>query len=492
MLQVIPPAAHRAKGWARAILVVGTGTMVTAWLATWIALLGAVAHAPAALPGPVQEGIVLGGAALAWRLLVGPLGERRVRAIFVAGAVPVILLLVWVRFYRAWFLLDPHWLAHALQTTQAGAGAPMLACAAGVVALWWAGGRIGAGVLDDYEVFRFFAIGLAGLLGGLLANIVAGTQRSAAEGLGIAVALFFVAAFLTLPLAQLLSAQARGRATGMPLAALDHRWLLTAGGTTLLILGVALLLSASISAALLGAIAAGLGRLPDLLAIILYPIALAGGYLVEALIWVVDRLRGNAGSHQHAPPPLPSSPRATHGRQGGVQLPPLVHLALVWAAIVAITAIVVIVLSRAVGRLGALRQEQAFEEERESVWSWEEAGMAWRSLFRWLRPRRGARRATAGTAGPPRSVREAYLRLIRGGAALGHPRARPETPQEYLGRLRRVPIPDERDAMLLTAAYSRVHYGDEPEQPEDVEQVARAWERLDRAFRQVPQEGGRD
>jgi hypothetical protein len=65
---------------------------------------------------------------------------------------------------------------------------------------------------------------------------------------------------------------------------------------------------------------------------------------------------------------------------------------------------------------------------------------------------------------------------------LGYPRAAHVTPQEYLGQLRRVPIPDERDAVLLTSAYIRVRYGDEAERPEDLEQVIHVWERLDRSL----------
>jgi Domain of unknown function (DUF4129) len=486
MLQLIPATAHGARGWARALLIVGTGTMATAWLATWIALIGNSAGASTALPGPVQEGVVLGGAGLAWWLLGGPLGERWVRVLYSAGFVPVAALLAWVRFYRAWFPLDPRWLERALQTIQAGAGAPLLTWIACVLVLWWAGGRIGAGALDDYDLVRFFLVGLAGLLCGLLANSMAGVHGATA-GLGLAVALFFATAFLTVPLAQLLAAQARGRASGTSPAPLDHRWLLTAGSATLLILSIALLLSASISTTLLDAIAAALGRLPDLLAIILYPIALAGGYLVQALIWLADRLRNNAGNHPHAPRPAPSpAQNAVHGRHNNAQLPPLLHFALEAAAIIGVVAVVAIVLSRAVGRLGMQRREQPFEEERDSIWSWEEMEVGWRALLRRLRPHLAARHTAAGAAGPPRSVREAYRRLLRSGAAMGHPRARPETPQEYLGRLRLVPFPDQRDAALITAAYTRVRYGDEQEQPTTIEHVAQAAERLDRAVKNMP------
>jgi hypothetical protein len=152
--------------------------------------------------------------------------------------------------------------------------------------------------------------------------------------------------------------------------------------------------------------------------------------------------------------------------------------------LVVVALIVLLILSRAVTRLSGSRHDRAFEEERESVWSRAEAAAAWRALMSGLggRLRRRARPQRDDERRPPRTIREAYGRLLRRGAALGHPRAAHVTPQEYLGQLRRIPIPDERDAALLTSAYMRVRYGDEAERPEDLEQVVRAWERLDRSL----------
>ncbi|HWE61418.1 MAG TPA: DUF4129 domain-containing protein, partial [Chloroflexota bacterium] len=101
------------------------------------------------------------------------------------------------------------------------------------------------------------------------------------------------------------------------------------------------------------------------------------------------------------------------------------------------------------------------------------------------RLRRRPRRPVQAAAGPPRTVRELYRRLLRHVAALGHARAAPETPQEYLERLQRLPLPDAPDAALLTAAYMRVRYGDEPEHAQDIEEAREAWERLERALDEV-------
>ena len=101
----------------------------------------------------------------------------------------------------------------------------------------------------------------------------------------------------------------------------------------------------------------------------------------------------------------------------------------------------------------------------------------------WWNSRLLRRARSATREGPPRSVRAAYRRLLRRGATLGHARATAETPREYLDRLARVPIPAVEDAAQLTTAYMVVHYGGRSERAEDIEQVQRSWERLDRATR---------
>lgn len=478
MAQLIPLETQGARGRARAFLTLGVGTMMAAGLSVWVALLATATETAILLPGPAQEVIVLAAALVARWLLVGPRGERTVRALFTTGGLLAAAIAVWVRF--SWWRL-PVGLRLPVE--------PVVVAALIALALWWIGGRIGASPLDDYAAFRFFGVGVAGLFGGLIADALAGGRGVAALVLGAATVTFFVAAFLTLPAAQLVSVRERGRGRGSPLPPLDRRWAGAAGAATFAIVALALILSATSSGALLTMAADLLGRIPDLLATILSPFIVAAGYLVQALVDLIHHIMGASNGATRPAPPT-KLPRPLHSGQHHAA-PPIAHVILGAMVAIVVAAIVLALLSRAIGRLSALRHDQAFEEERDSVWSWEEAGAGWQSVLGRLRGRlRRARRAEhAPTGGPPRSTREAYRRLLRRGAALGHARAAPETPQEYLGRLRSVPIPDERDATVLTAAYMRVRYGEEQERPEDVEQAARSWERLDRALRR-PATGG--
>ena len=485
MLDLVPAGQHGPQGWARALLILGVGTMTAAWLALWFALFGSAAGVPVLLPGPLQELTVLGGALVAWRLVVSPLGQRWVRVLFTAATLLAAMLVVWALYYHAWVPLDPRWIATMLHVAHMpGRAHAMLGTGVTTLILWWMGGRIGASDLEASDVYRSFGIGLGGLFAGLIVAALGAGKGPLVGVMENTTLIFFAAALASLPLAQLTWVQARGKAAGAQPPPLDHHWAGIVGGAVAFVILLALFIVSSFSADLLGAAAAGLARLPDLLALLLTPLIVLGGFLVQLLVWL---FHGLAGKPRAAHPPtlhLPTFSQLTHGQHGGAYLPPVLVTTAKGVALVVVALVVLLILSRAVTRLSGLRHDRAFEEERDSVWSREEAVAAWRALMSGLgrRLRRPARPRCDDERRPPRTIREAYRRLLRRGAALGHPRAAHVTPQEYLGHLRRIPIPDERDAALLTSAYMRVRYGDEDERPEDLEHAIHAWERLDRSL----------
>ena len=119
MLDLVPAGKHGPKGWARATLILGAGTMTAAWLALWIALFGLAAGVPVLVPGLLQELAVLGGALVAWGLITSPLGQRWVRALFTAATLLAAVLAVWALYYHAWVPLDPRWIANVLRAARA-------------------------------------------------------------------------------------------------------------------------------------------------------------------------------------------------------------------------------------------------------------------------------------------------------------------------------------------------------------------------------------
>ena len=127
MLDLVPAGQHGPQGWTRALLLLGAGTMTAAWLALWVALFGLAAGIPVLLPGPLQELAVLGGALVAWRLVVSPLGQRWVRTLFTVATLLAAVLAVWALYYHAWVPLDPRWIANMLHVARGVTGAVLWA-----------------------------------------------------------------------------------------------------------------------------------------------------------------------------------------------------------------------------------------------------------------------------------------------------------------------------------------------------------------------------
>lgn len=471
----------------RAALLLGAATMTVAWLSLWLALLAVSVASPGLLPAPLQEAYALGAGLLAWRLATAPWGERAARVVFSACALLAALVSLWAFYYRGWSPLDPRWLVRLVGSSFGGSNHPYLAAAIAVLALCWTGGRIGASDLDAYDVSRFFQLGLGGLFTGLLFGSLAGAARLAPGQLGAATALFFASALLILPLAQLRAAQQRGHATGGRGAGFDRRWLPPLGSAVLAVLGAALLLSGAVSGALLSEAAALLGRLPALILALLTPLLLAAGYLLAAALALFQRLPHAARRVPHPPRAAPTPTRPLLPPPGVYHASALFSAIVTGVALVVLLAAALLLLQRTLGRRALARGQRLFEEERDSVWSWDEARIGWRALLGRLRVRRASPRRR-GAQGPPRSVREAYRRLLARGAELGQARQAPETPREYLRRVRSLLLPAELDAALLTDAYQRERYADEALSPDEVERAVQAWRGVDAAT--APREGG--
>ena len=77
------------------------------------------------------------------------------------------------------------------------------------------------------------------------------------------------------------------------------------------------------------------------------------------------------------------------------------------------------------------------------------------------------------------SVRHLYRQMCMTAADHGYPRAESETPYEYLQTLSQAWPEGEKDAKLITEAYVRVHYGEFPENEQELIKIEAAWKRLE-------------
>jgi hypothetical protein len=77
------------------------------------------------------------------------------------------------------------------------------------------------------------------------------------------------------------------------------------------------------------------------------------------------------------------------------------------------------------------------------------------------------------------SIRHLYRQMCATAADYGYPRSESETPYEYLQTLSQAWPDGEEDAKLITEAYVRVHYGELPENREELTGIEAAWKRLE-------------
>ena len=81
-------------------------------------------------------------------------------------------------------------------------------------------------------------------------------------------------------------------------------------------------------------------------------------------------------------------------------------------------------------------------------------------------------------------IRRIYAELIDQSARLGSPRPESFTPLEFLPLLMRQFPGSTDDLDLITQAYIRIRYGEQPEFPQQLDEVETAWERIKNDFSQ--------
>lgn len=76
------------------------------------------------------------------------------------------------------------------------------------------------------------------------------------------------------------------------------------------------------------------------------------------------------------------------------------------------------------------------------------------------------------------SIRRIYANMVRLATEAGYPRAKAETPYEYLPVLFTALPGNEEDLTVITEAYVNAHYGQVPDTREDLQRIRDCWERV--------------
>jgi hypothetical protein len=405
----------------------------------------------------------------------------------------VILLLTRLGNGGGYALWDPAWFEYASKITM-----QLIASIAFGVFLMWRGITISREDLGSSYLYRNFAIGIAGFVG--LAVIGAASQgRQSNQHLFTTlvpyIAGFFFAALMGMGIANFLSLREgiSGKRKATDLFA--RRWLLillgVVGGIVILGSLLASALSLNLVAMIIDPLSTAAGWLATgFLWLLGYPL----GYMVEGIGWVIQIVVNWLLSRLH-PQQVLQSPEwqdfANNANkvQSG-QIPDTLFNLIKWVVLLALLALVIYLLGRAIFRYWRGNGDKGYEEINESLWSWSGFKDDLNSFLRGLTDRF---RRSGPHVGPPLActitepqlldIRELYRGLLWEGAASGHPKYPSQTPYEYRSNLQSIMSGDKESIEAITAAYVKNRYGHIRPPDDEGMSLVRTWLALRSALR---------
>lgn len=472
-------------------LLTGTGVFTEVLRAyPWLMFIGLLSlpgwtHTPVSLPGALVITAVMA------YLVRGAVGgglhaeETRIGTLFIG----IVLVLLFTRLANSggYSLWDPAWFQYAKDHVYA-----LLGGVAFGIFLMWRGIVVGREEPKTSHLYRNFMIGIAGFIGLIIIWAASGTFAGDRLFLTLMpyVLGYFFAALLGLGVSNFLSLRegtgTRGKATDL----FARRWLIVLVSTVVAITAVALIVASGLSF--------------NFARLILDPLNVAAGWLATGVLYAVGYIMGFIVNGIYLAvswfyslihiPTVNSAPTiAANGGDLTKQLQsghtsPEVLLVLKWVLLVALVAVVVYFLWRALYRYWKGSQDKGYEEIDESLWG--NFGTDMRGFLKGLADR--FRRKPSARAVPPAAVtmtdgdqfvnvRELYRGLLWVGAESGRPRATAETPFEYQSRIMRAV---EREPALgdgladLTDAYVQERYGHVTVDRERGMALVRLWLRL--------------
>ncbi len=147
-------------------------------------------------------------------------------------------------------------------------------------------------------------------------------------------------------------------------------------------------------------------------------------------------------------------------------------------------AIISLVLLFAWRRLRHPGREEEGKEDRESLLSADAVAQNLRAVFQEGLDRLGELAGLMSRLGPGSrflaavSIRRIYANLVRLATEAGYPRAKAQTPYEYLPILHKVWPGSKDDVAVITEAYVNSHYGQVPDTREELQRIRDCWDRV--------------
>jgi hypothetical protein len=346
-----------------------------------------------------------------------------------------------------------------------------------IVFLWWRGLVLAQRRLDSRSVaFRFrLGVVLLALTTGIAGSMVPWPHHHF-------VFLFFFTSLLGIALAR---AEEVGQQYGGSQSPFGLGWLTTLVSASSVVLLMAVGLTSLLTGDALGRILRPvLGILQILALAVILALAWAARFVIEPLLALLRRYEVGQALQEaldqiEFPAPLSGESQSGEPVFTPEQLATLrITVAMVGASLLLL--IVAISLYRLRARSGGLSNET-----RESVWD----GVHLRSNLEQLL-KRGRRRLGGATEALMHSrlgrmfaaltIRRIYAHMASLAAKQGYPRAIDETPYDYLPTLCEAFPENGQEVTRITESYIAVHYGELPEQEEELSEVRSAWQRIQR------------
>lgn len=235
-----------------------------------------------------------------------------------------------------------------------------------------------------------------------------------------------------------------------------------------------------------------LGWLAPLVLVLQIIIVGLGALVLMLLDWVLDLFGVDLSAFaqglrevferlgQMLAPPVPAPPPGSE-----MQTRPLILGILQATITIAIPlTIVLLVLLFTWHRLRQGRRQDPQEEERESLFSAGAVVGNLRTMFQEGLDRLGELAGLVSRYGPSSrflaavSIRRIYANLVRLATESGYPRAKAQTPYEYLQTLNKALPGSKEDLEVITDAYVNAHYGQVPDSREELQRIRDCWERV--------------
>jgi hypothetical protein len=401
--------------------------------------------------------------------------------------------------YRAGFdLLDPQWFARTgqiLVISYRQLNPLVIALPSGIYLIWW-GIRLGNSPISFSRIYRAFFTGLIGLV--IILIVLASGSGAAVTSPGVYAAGFFFCGLAALALGNRRIFPLKTSPEGRARFSARRFWIVLAFIAGIVICGVVLAVSLGGADSWENLVTA-LKTAGDWLYDNVITHLLNGlGYLIAGLFYVLNFIFNLVFSPPDFDPSEAAgeaTPEPTPSTVTPMVVPEEVVLALKWAGLAALAALVVYLLVKAYQSYAAGGVREGVDEERESLWSWDlfRSDLRLFLLMLWSKFKRSRSTPAAGETVPAwyndeaipyqTDVRDIYRHLLWEAAAAGINRFRHETTDEYARRLIRAVPEDSEPVIEINRLYALTRYGDQlPSQPQ-LDMANRLWQTMCRRLR---------